>query len=133
MQKPDAPKKAPAKTPKTASRAVKGVLNLVLEVLEDAKAEDVISIDLKGKSAMADFMVVGSGRSHRHVSAITDQLLRKLKEVGAGRPRIEGQQAGDWVLIDLGDIIVHVFRPEVREFYGIEKMWQISETGTASG
>lgn len=128
MQTPDAPKKAPAKASKTASKAVKGVLNLVLEVMEDAKAEEVITIDLKGKSAMADYMVVGSGRSHRHVGAITDQILRKLKEVGAGKPKLEGQQAGDWILVDLGDIIVHIFRPEVREFYGLEKMWQVPDT-----
>jgi ribosome-associated protein len=91
--------------------------------LDDAKAEEVVSIDLKGKSAMGDFMVIASGRSDRHVGAIADQLQRKLKEQGYGRVRIEGLEACDWVLIDTGDIIVHVFRPEVREFYNLERMW----------
>lgn len=98
-------------------------LSLVQECLDDAKAEEVVSIDLKGKSSMGDFMVIASGRSHRHVGAIADQLVRKLKEAGFGRARIEGLDSCDWVLVDTGDIIVHLFRPEVREFYNLEKMW----------
>src|SRR3954447_15893463 len=91
--------------------------------LDDAKAEEVVSIDLKGKSSIGDFMVIASGRSDRHVGAIADQIQRKLKERGRGRVRTEGTEACDWVLIDAGDIIVHVFRPEVREFYNLERMW----------
>ncbi len=95
----------------------------VLECLEDAKAENIISIDLTGKTQISDAMVVASGRSHRHVGAIADQLLRKLKDDGFGTARIEGLSNSDWVLIDAGDVIVHIFRPEVREFYNLEKLW----------
>lgn len=99
------------------------LLNVVLDTLDDAKAEDVVCIDLKGKTSIGDQMVVASGRSHRHVGAMADQLLRKLKEKGYGRARVEGLPHADWVLIDTGDVIVHIFRPEVRDFYNLEKMW----------
>ena len=91
--------------------------------LDDAKAEKVVAIDIRGKSSIGDYMVIASGRSDRHVGAIAEQLQRKLREVGHGRARIEGRPQCDWVLIDAGNIIVHVFRPEVREFYNLEKMW----------
>ena len=103
-------------------------LKLVLESLEDSKAENVTSIDIQGKSALADYMVVVSGRSNRHVSAISEHLIDDLKAEGFGSPRIEGLETGDWVLIDTGDIIVHVFRPEIREFYNLEKMWAAPDT-----
>lgn len=93
--------------------------------LEDSKAEETTIIDIQGKSALGDYMVVTSGRSQRHVGAIADHLLRELKSSGVKSPRVEGLQHGDWVLIDIGDIIIHLFRPEVREFYGIERMWQM--------
>ena len=99
-------------------------MKIVLASLEDAKAEDTISIDIAGKSALGDQMVVTSGRSHRHVNAIADRLASDLKQAGIGPVRIEGLPHCDWVLIDAGDTIVHIFRPEVREFYNIEKMWQ---------
>jgi len=99
------------------------LLSDITSWLDEAKAEDVVAIDLKGKSSIGDFMVVASGRSDRHVGAIADQIQRKLKEAGRHRVRVEGQPQCDWVLIDAGDIIVHVFRPEVREFYNLEKMW----------
>lgn len=98
-------------------------LKLVLESLEDSKAENVTSIDINGKSALGDYMVVVSGRSNRHVTAIAEHLVDDLKAEGFGSPRIEGLETGDWVLIDTGDIIVHIFRPEIREFYNLEKMW----------
>ena len=98
-------------------------LKTVLASLEDSKAENIVSIDIQGKSSLGDYMVVASGRSHRHVAAVADNLLKALKDAGT-RARVEGLNSADWVLIDAGDIIVHVFRPEVREFYGIEKMWQ---------
>jgi ribosome-associated protein len=98
---------------------------LILAKLDDDKAQDVVFIDLKGKSAMADGLVVASGRSHRHVGAMADHLLRSLKEAGYGRCRVEGLPACDWVLIDTGDVIVHLFRPEVRAFYNIEKIWSV--------
>jgi len=91
--------------------------------LDDAKAENVAVIDIRGKSSIADYMIIATGRSDRHVGAIAEQLQRKIREEGYGRARIEGQPQCDWVLIDIGDIIVHVFRPEVREFYNLEKMW----------
>ena len=106
-----------------ARDAKREALTAVLASLEDSKAEDIVTIDIAGKSALGDYMVVASGRSHRHVAAVADNLLKALKDVGT-RARVEGLNSADWVLIDAGDIIVHVFRPEVREFYGIEKMWQ---------
>jgi ribosome-associated protein len=91
--------------------------------LDEAKAEEVVTIDLKGKTSIGDYMVIASGRSDRHVGAIADQLHKKLKEHGCARVRVEGAEACDWVVIDTGDIIIHVFRPEVREFYNLERMW----------
>ena len=99
------------------------VLDVVLDTLDDAKAEDVVCIDLNGKTSIGDQMVIASGRSQRHVGAVADQLVRKLKEAGFGRARVEGTPHCDWVLIDTGDVIVHIFRPEVRAFYNLEKMW----------
>ena len=99
--------------------------NLILAKLDDDKAQDVVFIDLKGKSAVADGLVVASGRSHRHVGAMADPLLRSLKEAGYGRCRVEGLPNCDWVLIDTGDVIIHLFRPEVRAFYNIEKIWSV--------
>jgi ribosome-associated protein len=98
-------------------------LKTVLASLEDSKAENIVSIDIQGKSSLGDYMVVASGRSHRHVAAVADHLLKALKDTGM-RPRVEGLNSADWVLVDAGDVIVHVFRPEVREFYSIEEMWQ---------
>lgn len=99
--------------------------DLILARLDDDKAQDVVFIDLKGKSAVADGLIVASGRSHRHVGAMADHLLRALKEAGYGRARVEGLPHCDWVLIDTGDVIVHLFRPEVRSFYNIEKIWSV--------
>jgi ribosome-associated protein len=91
------------------------------------KAEDSVAIDLAGKSSIADYMVVTSGRSQRHVSAVAEHIVKDLKAAGAVQIRVEGMRQGDWVLIDAGDVIVHVFRPEVRIFYNLEKM--LSATG----
>lgn len=102
------------------------ILSTVQVVLDDAKAEDIITIDLEGKSALADTMVIASGRSHRHVSAVADHVQRALKEAGHGAPRVEGLPHADWVLIDTGDVILHLFRPEVRSFYNMEKLWDDS-------
>ena len=97
----------------------------LLSKLDEDKAQDIVLIDLKGKSPMADTMIVASGRSHRHVGALADHLLRTLKEQGLGRAKVEGLPHCDWVLIDAGDVIVHLFRPEVRMFYNIEKIWAV--------
>ena len=101
------------------------VEDLILARLDDDKAEDVVLIDLRGKSPMADSMIVASGRSHRHVGALADHVLRALKEAGHGKARVEGLPHCDWVLIDAGDVVVHLFRPEVRTFYNIEKIWSV--------
>ncbi|MET3661438.1 ribosome silencing factor [Aquamicrobium ahrensii] len=99
-------------------------LDIVLASLEDSKAENIIPIDIQGKSSLGDHMVIASGRSHRHVAAVADHLLKALKDAGLGNARVEGLSGADWVLIDSGDVIIHIFRPEVREFYNLEKMWQ---------
>ena len=98
---------------------------MILNSLDDDKAQDVVTIDLVGKSPMADTMVVCSGRSQRHVGAMADHILRKLKESGFERAQVEGLPHCDWVLIDAGDVLIHVFRPEVREFYKLERMWSV--------
>lgn len=104
-------------------------LNAITHWLDEAKAEEIVTINLKGKSSIGDFMVIATGRSDRHVGAIADQVQKKLKEHGLGNPRVEGKETCDWVLIDTGDIIVHVFRPEVRDFYNLEKMWSAEMPG----
>ena len=104
-------------------KRVKAMLKTVLKNLEDNKAEDIVAIDLSNKTPMADYMIVASGRSGRHVGAVSDHLIRALRDEGFGHARVEGMTQGDWVLIDIGDIVIHVFRPEVREFYRLEKMW----------
>ncbi len=114
---------APRRPERGETTAAARALELVLASLEDSKAEDIVSIDIAGKSALGDYMVVVSGRSSRHVMAICEHLVTDLKQEGFGAPRVEGAEAGDWVLIDSGDVIIHVFRPEIREFYNIEKMW----------
>jgi ribosome-associated protein len=99
------------------------LLEMILTSLDDDKAEDVVSIDLHGKTQMADYMVVCSGRSSRQVGAMAEKLVDRLKQDHGRICKVEGKDQGDWVLIDTGDIIVHIFRPEVREFYQLEKMW----------
>jgi ribosome-associated protein len=102
------------------------ILAAVLASLEDDKAEDIVQISLRGKTEMADFMVIASGRSTRQVAAISEKLTDRLKQDLGVFCKVEGAEVGDWVLIDAGDVILHVFRPEVREFYQLEKMWQPS-------
>jgi ribosome-associated protein len=107
------------------------MIDVVLESLGDAKAEETVPINIIGKSSLADHMVVTSGRSHRHVGAVADQLTRAIHEAGYARPRVEGLPNCDWVLVDAGDVIVHIFRPEVREFYNLEKMWAVDPPSDA--
>ncbi|MBB4796671.1 ribosome-associated protein [Brevundimonas bullata] len=97
----------------------------ILAKLDEDKALDMVLIDLRGKSPMSDAMIVASGRSNRHVGALADHLLRMFKEMGLGKVKVEGLPHCDWVLLDAGDVIVHLFRPEVRTFYNIEKIWAI--------
>jgi ribosome-associated protein len=105
-------------------------LRIVLARLDDMKAEDTTTIDLHNDSAIADYMVVTSGRSNRHVGSVADRVLEDLRAAGLTGIRVEGMRYCDWVLIDAGDVIVHVFRPEVRAFYNLEKMWTRGRTGT---
>ena len=107
-----------------------GLLSLIVSSLEDDKAEDIVQIDLRGKTTIGDYMVIASGRSSRQVSSISEKLTDRLKAHFSVLCKTEGKDTGDWVLIDSGDVIVHVFRPEVREFYQLEKMWL--PTGTIS-
>jgi ribosome-associated protein len=112
---------------KSDMSAVEAALAAILTSLDDSKAEDVVTIDIEGKSAMCDRLVIASGRSHRHVAALAEHLLTAIKDAGHGVARVEGMPNADWVLIDQGDVIVHLFRPEVRAFYNIEKMWQVPD------
>ncbi len=123
---------APIKAAKRAPRAPKvlpveptkpSALQIILDCLEDSKAEEVTTIDLLGKTSIADHMVIASGRSDRHVGAVADQIVSKLRDEGHGNAKVEGLPLCEWVLIDAGDIIVHVFKPDIRSFYNLEKMW----------
>ena len=105
------------------SHSASALLDLILDSLDEDQAEDVVSIDLAQKSEIADHMVIASGRSQRHVGAIADHLVSRIKDAGFGKARVEGLPACDWVLLDGVDVIVHVFRPEVRDFYNLEKLW----------
>jgi ribosome-associated protein len=98
-------------------------LNMILSRLDDMKAEETVTIDLRGKSAFSDYMIVTTGRVNRHVGAIAENVTKALKETGIKGIHVEGLPNCDWVLIDSGDVIVHVFRPEVREFYNLERLW----------
>ena len=99
------------------------LLSLILTSLDDDKAEEIVQIDLRGRSSMGDFMVIASGRSSRQVGAIAEKLVDRIKQAYGFTAKVEGKETGDWVLIDTGDVVVHVFRPEVRDFYQLEKMW----------
>ena len=112
---------------------VEQLLALVLAALEDGKAREVKVIDVRGKTSITDYMVVASGTSERHVKAVADQVVEKAKEQGVKPLGTEGQQAAEWVLVDLGDVIVHMMKPQTREFYQLEKLWETDydEAGTA--
>ncbi|MGB3148064.1 MAG: ribosome silencing factor [Paracoccaceae bacterium] len=105
------------------------LLTRILSSLDDDKAENVVTIDLRGRSSVADYMIVCSGRSARQVAAIAEKLVERLKQDSGRSCKVEGKEAGDWVLIDAHDVVVHVFRPEVREFYQLEKMWMPGASG----
>ncbi len=130
--KPAARSKSPKKTaPASQAGAKKSGIpasvqklhKLIVKSLDDDKAEDIVSIDLTGKSSVADFLVIASGRSSRQVGAIAEHLVERIARETGRKVRAEGKTAGDWVLIDTGDIVVHIFRPEIRGFYNLEKMW----------
>ena len=108
------------------------LLALTLESLDDDQAQDLVTIPLEGKSSIADYMIVASGRSTRQVAAIAQKLAERIKRAGHPAPRIEGLPAADWVLVDAGNVIVHLFRPEVRGFYNLERMWAFGDTNTGT-
>ena len=108
------------------------LLNVVISSLEEFKAQDIVKIDLIGKTSMADFMLIASGTSSRQIRAIAENTVTEIKKSSNVNVNIEGLNQSDWVLIDAGDIIIHLFRPEVREFYNLEKMWQVDSTEDAS-
>jgi ribosome-associated protein len=125
-KRPAAKKSAPS--PKTIVPAYDpALLKRILESLDDDKAEEVVTIDLEGRSSLCDAIVVASGRSTRHVSSIAEHLARRLKDAGYGTRPMNGIAQGDWALVDAGDVIVHVFRPEVRAYYDLEGMWSVQE------
>jgi len=119
-------------TPLSANAEPGSLHALVLHSLEEDQAQDVVSIPLEGKSSIADYMIVASGRSTRQVAAIATKLAERLKAAGFGSPRIEGLPAADWVLLDAGDVVVHLFRPEVRSFYNLERMWGFGDSPAAA-
>ena len=125
-KRPVAKKSAPSPK-KIASAYDPALLKRILESLDDDKAEEVVTIDLEGRSSLCDAIVVASGRSTRHVSSIAEHLARRLKDAGYGTRPMNGIAQGDWALVDAGDVIVHVFRPEVRAYYDLEGMWSVEE------
>lgn len=114
---------APSPVGMNETAFVSQTFDAALASLENSKAESIIPIDIRGRSSIGDFMIVASGRSHRHVAAVADHLLQALREMGCKDIHVEGLEGGDWVLIDTGDIVVHIFRPEIRDFYNLEKIW----------
>jgi len=119
--------------PTTPPTKTETLHRLVLHSLDEDQAQDVVSIPLEGKSSIADHMVIASGRSTRQVAAMATKLAERLKKEGHGTARIEGLPAADWVLIDAGDVVVHLFRPEVRSFYNLERMWGFGDDAVAAG
>lgn len=136
--KPAKAAKARAKTVKPekkssppAKKRDSELLARIVKSLDDDKAENIVTIDLEGRSSLTDALVIASGRSQRHVASIAEHLARKLKEAGYGTRPIDGAAQGDWVLVDAGDVIVHIFRPEVRSYYDLEGMWSVEEPRAA--
>ena len=117
-------KKAPRQPAQGFDRAL---LDRIRDSLDDDKAEDVVVIELDGRSSLADALVIATGRSSRHVASIAEHLARRLKDAGYGTRPVNGAQQGDWVLVDAGDVIVHIFRAEVRDYYDLEGMWSVNE------
>lgn len=120
-RKNESPVSSPQEEPGSSTQ----LFEMITASLDQDKAEDIVSIELAGKSSLADYMVIASGRSSRQVTAMADHLLERIRDAGFGKARVEGLPQADWVLIDAGDVVVHLFRPEVRDFYQLEKMWSV--------
>lgn len=116
---------SPSKSSAADQKASKQLSEFLQHILDENSAQDIIEVDLRGKSSVADYMIVASGRSNRHVSALSDYVLRALKDAQFKNVGVEGQDGCDWVLVDVGDVILHIFRPEVRVFYNLEKIWSV--------
>jgi ribosome-associated protein len=123
----------PNAVPNPGQSEAGAVHELILDQLDEDQAQDLVTIPLEGKSSIADHMVIASGRSTRQVAAMATKLAERLKKEGHGTPRIEGLPAADWVLIDAGDVVVHLFRPEVRSFYNLERMWGFGDDAVVAG
>ena len=123
----------PNAVPNPGQSEAGAVHELILDQLDEDQAQDLVTIPLEGKSSIADHMVIASGRSTRQVAAMATKLAERLKKEGHGSPRIEGLPAADWVLIDAGDVVVHLFRPEVRSFYNLERMWGFGDDAVVAG
>jgi ribosome-associated protein len=119
----------PQPTPGAGDASFGPQMQAVLTALDDLKADEIVAIDLVGKTSIADWMIVATGRSTTQVGALADKVVKALKDSGAGTPAVEGLPSCDWVLIDAGDLIIHLFRPEVRQFYNLEKMWGVDRPG----
>ncbi len=122
---------AEAAVPAYSAEDSKAFTAFLIEQIEDAKAEETVTLDVRGKTSMADALIITSGRSNTHVGSIADKILRAMKESGRPAPRVEGMPHNDWVLIDTFDVIVHIFRPDVRKFYNLEKMWGLDRPDEA--
>lgn len=130
---PAAAGNSPARVADMADATDDPLLKLVLQQLDDDQAQEVVTIDLEGKSSIADHMVIASGRSTRQVAAMAQKLAEKVKQAGFGPVKLEGLPAADWVLLDAGDVVVHLFRPEVRSFYNLERMWAFGDAPPVAG
>jgi ribosome-associated protein len=126
------PATQPAPRPDGANERIEALHNLVLRSLDDDQAQDVVTIPLKGKSSIADHMVIASGRSTRQVASMAQKLTERIKQELGRNVRVEGLPVADWVLIDVDDVIVHLFRPEVRSFYNLERMWGFEENAASA-
>ena len=128
------PAAAPGRSPAASGNTLRAdaLSQIIIEGLEDAKAEDIVSIDLFGRTTLADRMIIASGRSSVHVGAIADRVVKACREAGYPSPKVEGMPLCDWVLLDAQNAIVHIFRPDVRRFYNLEKMWSADRPGESA-